>query len=43
VELRTEGSRRLYAIRINGFASVRAFLDEFWDTALARLELLSRK
>jgi DNA-binding transcriptional ArsR family regulator len=43
VELRTEGSRHVYAIRIKGFASVRAFLDEFWDTALARLEMLSRK
>ena len=43
VELRGEGSRNLYAIRISGFAPVRAFLDQFWDSALARLEALSRQ
>lgn len=43
VELRTEGTRHRYAVRLSGFASVRAYLDEFWDTALARLESLSRK
>jgi DNA-binding transcriptional ArsR family regulator len=32
-----------YAVRVQGFASVREFLDEFWDTALARLEQLARK
>jgi DNA-binding transcriptional ArsR family regulator len=32
-----------YAINLQGFASVRAFLDDFWDNALARLQLLSRK
>jgi DNA-binding transcriptional ArsR family regulator len=43
VEVNAEGTRHLYTIRISGFASVRTFLDEFWDTALARLEELSRK
>jgi len=28
---------------VQGFASVRSFLDEFWDTALARLEELARR
>jgi DNA-binding transcriptional ArsR family regulator len=43
VEAREEGSRHLYAVRIQGFRSVQAFLDSFWDTALERLELLARK
>jgi DNA-binding transcriptional ArsR family regulator len=42
VEGRTEGARRLFAVRVQGFAQVRAFLDEFWGTALARLEVLAR-
>lgn len=43
VEARTSGARNLYAVRVQGFASVREFLDEFWDTALARLEELARE
>ena len=42
VETRSVGARRVYAIRMKGFASVRNFVDEFWDTALARLEELAR-
>jgi len=38
VEVRPHRGRGVYAVRVQGFASVRAFLDEFWDTALARLE-----
>ena len=38
VEVRAHRGRGVYAVRVQGFASVRAFLDEFWDTALARLE-----
>jgi hypothetical protein len=38
VEVRPSRGRGVYAVRMQGFASVRAFLDEFWDTALARLE-----
>ena len=38
VEVRPNRGRGVYAVRVQGFASVRAFLDEFWDTALARLE-----
>ena len=37
------GARHQYAIRIKGFAPVREFLDEFWDSALTRLEELSRQ
>lgn len=40
---KAEGARHRYAVRMKGFAPVREFLDEFWDTALARLEELSRQ
>jgi len=43
IEAHGRGARHRYAIRLKGFAPVRDFLDEFWDTALARLEELSRK
>jgi DNA-binding transcriptional ArsR family regulator len=43
VETDGRGARHRYAIRLKGFAPVREFLDEFWDTALARLEALSQK
>jgi DNA-binding transcriptional ArsR family regulator len=43
VEHRTQGARSVYAVRVQGFASVRDFLDEFWDTALSRLEELARE
>lgn len=36
-------SRTLYAVRVAGLQPVRAYLDEFWDTALERLSELSRK
>lgn len=42
VEIRPQRSRGVYAIRVQGFAPVRDFLDEFWDTALARLEEIAR-
>jgi DNA-binding transcriptional ArsR family regulator len=41
VEARAEGTRNVYAVRMQGFASVREFLDEFWDVALARLQELA--
>jgi DNA-binding transcriptional ArsR family regulator len=43
VQNRDEGTRNIYSIRMHGFASVREFIDEFWDTALARLEELARR
>jgi len=42
VEVRQEGTRNIYSVRMQGFASVRDFLDDFWDTALARLQKLAR-
>jgi hypothetical protein len=43
VEPRSDGTRHLYALRLRGFSSVRDFLDEFWDSALARLEQVARR
>lgn len=43
VELRERGTSNLYAVRVQGFRSVQAFLDSFWDVALARLEELAEK
>lgn len=43
VEARGRGARHRYSVRMKGLAPVRAYLDEFWDTALARLEELSRE
>ena len=35
VDVRPAGTRRLYRIRPDGFADVRAWVDGFWDHALA--------
>jgi DNA-binding transcriptional ArsR family regulator len=43
VVARAVGARNLYSVRMQGFASVREFLDEFWSTALAQLEALDRE
>lgn len=43
VEHRAHGASSVYAVRVQGFASVRDFLDEFWDVALSRLEELGRE
>jgi DNA-binding transcriptional ArsR family regulator len=32
---RQEGARRIYAIDPKGLGAMRAWLDQFWDTALA--------
>jgi DNA-binding transcriptional ArsR family regulator len=36
--LRREGTRRIYAVRQEGFLELRQFLDGFWDDRLARLK-----
>ncbi|MEZ5356185.1 MAG: winged helix-turn-helix domain-containing protein [Bryobacteraceae bacterium] len=43
VEARAAGRHHRYSIRLKGFQPVREFLDQFWDTALSRLEELSRQ
>ena len=35
VSVQAEGTRRIYAVRREGLAELRAYLDRFWDTALA--------
>jgi DNA-binding transcriptional ArsR family regulator len=43
VTTRASGVHKVYSVRLEGFAPVRAYLDGFWDTALARLEKLARR
>ncbi len=43
VQVREDGTRNVYSIRMQGFASVREFVDDFWDTALASIEELARR
>ena len=43
VEHRAHGARSVYAVRVQGLASVPDFLDEFWDTALSQLEELAKE
>jgi DNA-binding transcriptional ArsR family regulator len=43
VEAREDGTKNIYSVRMQGFASVRSFLDDFWSSALARLEELAKK
>jgi DNA-binding transcriptional ArsR family regulator len=35
------GTRNIYSVRLQGFATVREFIEGFWDTALHRLQALS--
>jgi DNA-binding transcriptional ArsR family regulator len=35
---RRDGQRRLYRVRLQGFAELQAYLDEFWDTRLGALK-----
>jgi DNA-binding transcriptional ArsR family regulator len=37
VSERRDGARRLYRVRLQGFAELQEFLDEFWDTRLLKL------
>ncbi len=40
---RREGTRRIYAVRSEGFAELRHFIDQFWDDRLARLKTVAEK
>ncbi|WP_299146252.1 helix-turn-helix transcriptional regulator [uncultured Tateyamaria sp.] len=35
VEVRAEGTRRIYSVRAAGIADLRAYLDQFWDDVMA--------
>jgi DNA-binding transcriptional ArsR family regulator len=43
VEVRAASPHAKYAIRLQGFQPVRDYLDAFWDSALSRLEELSKE
>ena len=38
---RRDGTRRLYRVRLQGFAELQDFLNEFWDTRLLRLQTVA--
>ncbi len=38
---RREGTRRLYSLRREGFAPLRALLEDFWDSKLERLKAVA--
>jgi DNA-binding transcriptional ArsR family regulator len=38
VDVRSDGNRRVYRVRREGLAELRAFLDDFWAGRLAVLE-----
>jgi DNA-binding transcriptional ArsR family regulator len=40
---RREGTRRLYSLRPEGFAPLRALLEDFWDSKLERLKAAAEK
>ena len=40
---RRDGTRRLYRVRLQGFAELQDFLNEFWDTRLLRLQGAAEK
>ena len=43
VSERREGTRRLYSLRPEGFAPLRALLEDFWDSKLERLKVAVEK
>jgi len=43
VDSSERGAQNVYAVRLQGFRSVREFIDSFWDAALSRLEELAQK
>ena len=40
---RREGTRRLYSLRPEGFAPLKALLEDFWDSKLERLKAAAEK
>ncbi|HEX7440616.1 MAG TPA: metalloregulator ArsR/SmtB family transcription factor [Caldimonas sp.] len=37
------GTQNIYSIRVQGFRTVQAFIDSFWDVALAQLEEMAQR
>ena len=40
---RRQGTRRLYSLRPEGFAPLKALLEDFWDSKLERLKAAAEK
>ncbi|GJL80056.1 MAG: transcriptional regulator [Nitrospinaceae bacterium] len=40
---RRQGTRRLYSLRPEGFASLKALLEDFWDPRLMKLKAAAEK
>ena len=38
-----QGAQNIYAVRVQGFRTVQAFIDSFWDVALSQLEDLAKR
>ncbi len=43
VSERREGTRRIYSLRPEGFAPLKAFLEDFWESRLDRLKAAAEK
>ena len=43
VSAESQGAKSVYSVRMQGFATVRDFVDAFWDSALDRLASLARQ
>jgi len=43
VEMTRRGRQSLYSVRLQGFRTVREFIDAFWDVALQRLAGLAKR
>ena len=41
VKARSMGTRTIYSLDARGFERARSWLDEFWDTALARFRMVA--
>ncbi len=43
VSTEEHGTQNVYSVRVQGFRAVRAYIDSFWDTALAQLQALAEE
>jgi DNA-binding transcriptional ArsR family regulator len=43
VGVRSEGTRRLYAVEAHGIDAVRRWLDDFWDDALGAFKIAAER
>jgi DNA-binding transcriptional ArsR family regulator len=43
VSTEEHGTQNVYAVRVQGFAVVREYIDSFWDVALSQLAALAQE